>query len=316
MERPDVSIIIVNYNTPDYTDSAIGSVLDDSGSPSREVIVVDNASTDDSVARIKGRWGNDLRLIEHDRTVGFAAANNQAMREATGRYVLLLNSDAEMRGDAMAKMVRFADERPNVGVLGCRIVGVDGEQQVSCWRVYSLSYLLFRALNLYRWLPDGRCGCTNVESYGRPQETRGVEVVSGCAMLLRRSATERVGLFDEQFFMYCEDMDLCSRMHKARFDVFFLAEATALHRGGGTSADMLDRMSIEQGRSILKYMRKEHGLAAMFAANVCLGLFFLVRGPIWVIRSIAGGQRLHARTMVRCYGRSLMWHMLWPFTAH
>ena len=254
-KNPDITAIVVNYDTPKFCNNAIESILTTSPNIIKEVIVVDNGSSDNSVELIKGKWGKRVLLIENKQNYGFAKANNQAMQIGKGRYFFLLNSDAEVIGNAVEKMVNFADENPNVGILGCKIVSDSGEQQISCWPTYGLGFLFSRALNLDRIVPNGMFGFPNIETYGKRNNNGPVEVVSGCAMLVRSSATAKVGFFDEQFYMYCEDMDLCTRMRKAGFETYYLSDASVRHYyGGGTLANMRYEMLIEQSKSILKFL--------------------------------------------------------------
>jgi hypothetical protein len=308
----DVTAVVVNYKTPDLTKRAIASVLTGSTDMFKEVIVVDNASYDGSVEKIREQWNSQITLIENEENLGFAKANNQAMRIAKGRYYFLLNSDAEIIDDSLSKMVRFADANRDIGILGCRIASSDGTQQYSCWRAYNLSYLLSRALYLYRILPDGWFGTTNIEVYGKPGRTQPVEVVSGCAMLVRREAAEKAGLFDEQFFMYCEDMDWCTRMRKAGYGVYFLFDALVLHKEGSSSGNILERMTVEQSRSVLRFMHKEYGFTKAILANIFLGLFFAVRLPYWILKLVAGRNKGNAKRMARTYAQAFCWHLLWP----
>lgn len=310
--RPDISAIVVNYKTPDLTNKAIESIFANSPEISREVIVVDNASGDGSAGIIKERWGDQVVLLENKENLGFAKANNQAFIRAKGRYFFLLNSDAELIGDSLEKMVRFADDNPEIGILGCKVLSDTGQQQLSCWRTYNLTYLFCRALNIYRFLPDGFLGSTNIEKYGKPKENTPVEVVSGCAMLVSREAVEQAGFFDERFFMYCEDTDWCTRMRRARFGVYFLSDASVLHHECGTSTYMFVEMKIEQSRSLLHFMRKQYGIFHVLLANIYLGLFFLIRLPYWVLMSLAGNRKQQAQRMAKSYFTAFCWHAFWP----
>jgi GT2 family glycosyltransferase len=310
--RPDVAVVIVNYRTPNLTSTAISSVLSGSSRISKEVIVVDNGSKDGSAEAIKRQWGAKVVLVENNENIGFAAANNQAMRIAKGRYYFLLNSDAKVLGDSLEKMVRFADANPAIGIIGCKILLPSGRQQQSCWRTYNLPYLISRAFYLYRILPDGWFGSTNIETYGKPAKSQSVEVVSGCAMLVRRESSQKTGLFDERFFMYCEDTDWCTRMKRAGFGVYFLLEAEVCHSEKGSSSQIPGRMTIEQSRSVLRFMEKEYDLPTALLSNVFLWLFFAVRLPYWSLKSLAGEDKGSARRTSALYLRAICWHLLWP----
>ena len=312
-DEPDITAIVVNYNTPDLTNKAVESIINTSPDLTKEIIVVDNGSSDNSTKLIKNEWGDKVFLIENSENYGFARANNQAMGLGKGRYFFLLNSDAEVVGDSIEKMVSFADTNPNIGILGCKIVSDSGEQQISCWPTYDLGFLFCRALNLDRIVSNGIFGCPNIETYGKRNNSGPVEAVSGCAMLVRSNTTAKVGLFDEQFFMYCEDMDWCTRMQKAGFEVYFLADAIVRHYSGGTSTGMSNhKMAIELSRSILKFMRKQYGITHSLLANVFMGLFFLIRLPYWVLMSLVGDRKQQAQRMAKSYFIAFCWHAFWP----
>lgn len=314
--NPDITAVVVNYNTAEFCNNAVESILTTSPDITKEVILVDNGSSDNSVGIIKKKWGQKVLLIENKENHGFAKANNQALRQANGRYFFLLNSDAEVIGDAIEKMVSFADANQRVGVLGCKIVSQSGEQQSSCWRTYNLQYLFCRAFNLDRMVPNGIFGRSNIETYSKRNNSGPVEVVSGCSMLVRNSAAAKVGLFDERFFMYCEDMEWCTRMRKAGFEVYFLSNASVRHYyGGGTIANMRYEMLLEQSKSILKFMRKEYGTGTAFLANIFLWLYFAMRLPYWLFRSIIGENKSRSRDVAKAYIAISCWHMLYPLLA-
>ncbi len=309
----EVSVIIVNYCTPAFTEQAIRSVKETAQGIRTEIIVVDNASEDDSLERIRHNWDGEIVLHANSSNAGFAQANNIAMRMANGKYYLLLNSDAELMEKALAQMLAYMENHSEVGILGCTILSDNGEQQASCWRPPSLSWLFLRALGLYRVLPDGWFGSTHLETYGKPTAACSVAVVSGCVMLVRRSAAQEVGLFDERFFMYSEDTEWCTRMQKKGYQIHFIAEAKVKHFGGGTSAGLFDKMKVEQMRSILQYIGKERGYTATHAANFFMVLFFILRLPGWCFMYVVNQRRKQAKQMIQAYVHCIRWHLSWPF---
>ncbi len=311
--KPDLSVVIVNYRTPEFTCKAIASVVKNSPTLIKEIIVVDNASGDNSVECIHNQWGEHVTLIENEENIGFAKANNQAMEIAKGRYYLLLNSDAEILEDAMERLVQYADLYPNVGITGCTILSSDGSQQASCWRPFTLSYLFVRSIGLFRVLPDGWFGSTNINTYGKPQNTKPVDVVSGCLMLVRRDAADKVGLFDERFFMYSEDTDWCTRMWKGGYEVHFLTDASVRHYGGGTSAQMFTTMRFELNRSVLLLFRKERGWGYAVVGNMLFLLNALVRIPYWFMKWVLRIDIEKSRSMLRANIYGTLLHLKWPF---
>lgn len=309
--KPDISVIIVNYRTPELTCKAIESVFKAKSNVSKEVLVVDNNSGDDSLDIILSNCGERITLIENKNNEGFARANNIAMRRASGRYYLLLNSDAEFIDDSIQKMLDYVRDRNDIGILGCSIKSPNGERQASCWRSPRLAWLFWRALGLCSVLPDNWLGSTNFHSYGVPNSTKFVEVVSGCVMLINSEIAEKVGLFDERFFMYSEDTDWCARMRKNGYKVCFYADASVKHYGGGTSANLFEEMKIEQMRSILQYIHKEKGLLHTYVANFLLMTFFIIRMPVWSLLFILGVKRKISGKMMKTYKNCFWWHLRW-----
>lgn len=252
-----VSIIIVNWNTRDYLARCLRSLEQNvrmSDAPNAEVFVVDNASTDGSVVMVRAQfpWA---RLIENSANVGFAPANNQAIRESRGRYVILLNSDTEIHPGALEVMLEFLRERPAVGGCGPRLLNGDGSLQPSChpmltpgrefWRLMFLDRIWRRATYAqHRW----------------DQTTpRRVEVIKGACLMLRREALDQVGLLDERYFVYTEEMDLCYRLLHAGWELWWVPQAAVTHYGEASTRQIADDMYVQLYRSKAQFHRKFGG---------------------------------------------------------
>ncbi|MBN1259951.1 MAG: glycosyltransferase family 2 protein, partial [Anaerolineae bacterium] len=209
----DLSVIVVNWNTCELLAGCLKSLEDDFRNPQDlniRIIVVDNASTDGSAEMVRARfpW---VQLIENVENVGFARANNQAIRITTTPYVLLLNSDTRVHEGAFRTLVAFMETHPETGAAGPYLYNADGSLQPSChpiltpgrefWRLSFADRLLpLATYPMHRWNSD---------------TPRKVEVIKGACLLLRRDALDQVGVLDEGFFMYSEEMDLCHRLLKA-----------------------------------------------------------------------------------------------------
>jgi len=262
----DLSIIIVNWNTRQFlakcllslqqTASAIDPIAHTLtfGPYLTEVFVVDNASHDDSVAMVHDQfpW---VRLIQNDHNLGFAPANNQALREYSGRYALLLNSDTEVKPEAMQRLVEFMDLNPQAGAVGAHLFNGDGTLQPSCqpmltpwrefWRLTFLDQVLRRSTyDMARWTDAS---------------PRRVEVIKGACLLARRAALERIGLLDEQYFMYTEEVDLCYRLLHDGWTLHWLPTSHVVHYGEASSKQMAEKMYVQLYRSKAQFYRKFGG---------------------------------------------------------
>lgn len=221
---PNLSVVIVNYNSGHYLNLCVESVLQstvDCG-----VIVVDNASTDNSLNLVKK--DQRVRIAKNEQNVGFARANNQVLNLACTDYVLFLNPDCIIKPSTLADMLTALSGYPNVGMAGCRILNLDGTEQAGCRRRIPTPHRL-----LSRWRSDEKPYLQNQESV--PLEPVLVEAISGAFMLVRQSALAKVGAMDEAFFMHCEDLDWCIRFREAGFDILFVPTVEIFHAKGISS---------------------------------------------------------------------------------
>jgi GT2 family glycosyltransferase len=267
-ERPDVTIIVVSYNTAHLLDRMFAALDAARASLKLQVIVVDNASRDDSAEILRVRYPR-VELIENSANVGFGRASNQALARARGRYILLLNTDAFMSPDTLQKTVDFMDSHVRCGVLGVKLVGPDGSLQPSCryfptpWNVFLKTTGLARIFPATRLVDDMSWDHASV---------RECDWVPGCYYLVRREVIERVGLFDTRFFLYCEEVDHCRRVRQAGWSVMYYPFTQVVHIGGESavadiSLTQTDRqISALQIESELLYFRKHHGWTGLLAA--------------------------------------------------
>jgi N-acetylglucosaminyl-diphospho-decaprenol L-rhamnosyltransferase len=235
----DLAIIIVSWNVRGLLEACLTSVyesLRDSNLPG-EVWVVDNASTDGSAELVRKRFPQ-ARLIANDENLGFAAANNQAL-QAMGftsaeshdlpRYVLLLNPDTEVLGDALAAMVRFLDENPRAGVAGAKLLYPDGSLQHSAFAFPTLAQALLDFFPLHHRLLNSRLNGRYPRRLYERAEPFPIDHPLGAALMARGEAIQQVGLLDERFFIYCEEIDWCLRMKKAGWGVYCVPQAEVMH---------------------------------------------------------------------------------------
>ncbi len=285
-----LSIIIVNWNTRDMLVQCLLSVCSDlaaaeDAGPSvprlaAEVIVVDNASSDDSAAVVCERfpW---VHLIRNAENAGFARANNQGLQAAAGRYLLLLNSDTVVHPGALATLVQFMDAHPRAGACGARLLNADGSLQHACHPMLTPGREFWRLLFLERVWPRA-----TYPMAGWSTETAcAVEAIKGACLLLRRTALDQIGLLDEAYFMYTEEVDLCRRLSLGGWELWYVPQAVVTHYGGASSSQMADAMYLQLYRSKLQFYRKFGGEPAAQHARL---LFSTAYAGRWAVATVGG----------------------------
>ena len=297
----DVSIVIINWNTKKLLRDCLASVYEKAGDIDYEVIVVDNASVDGSSEMIRNEF-RQIILIENPENRGFAAANNQAMAVAKGRYVLLLNSDTIVLGDAIANTVRFADAHPKAGVIGCKVLNPDRTVQRTCFMFPSILNILLSSTYLYKLFPKSKFFGREQMTWWDRSDVRQVDVVTGCFMLVRREAIDQVGMMDERFFMYGEETDWCYRFGKKGWKVMFAPVGRIIHFGGQSASQKPVAMIIQLRMSILKFIRKHNGWLSHLIARILIAFFFAVRLPAWfAVFSFRPSVRSKASVKIQAY---------------
>ncbi|HET6454862.1 MAG TPA: glycosyltransferase family 2 protein [Armatimonadota bacterium] len=279
-DKPDLSIVIVNWNTSAELEACLRSIGDDS--IRLEMIVIDNASADDSVEMVRREFPR-VRLIENKANLGFAKGANQGVRSSTGRYVLLLNPDSEVKPGALSAMVRFGDENPEIGIFGPKILNPDGSLQYSCRGFPTIAAGFFRNTILTRFFRRNSYIYNYLMLGWDHSEPRDVDWVSGAALVARRELLEDIGMLDERFYMYCEDVDLAYRAHERNWRVTYFPLATVVHACSKASSKNPNRMIIEHQKSIFRYFRKHHGGRASTWLLVPIGL--VIRGSFYIARN-------------------------------
>ena len=244
----DVSVVVVTFNALPWVEQCLDSVA------GREVIVVDNGSTDGTVAFVRERYP-DVRLIEQDNR-GMGGGNNTGMRAADGRYFFLLNSDAWVVDDAVDRLVRFADGHPDAAVVGPKLLNTDGTLQRSVRGEPSLWRLATEYLYIRKLAPHSRLLNPLYAGDFRHDAVREADWLFGPALLVRREAADAVGLFDERFFMFSEEVDWMTRFRRAGWKVLFFPDAEVVHVGGASHGG---RLYVENLRGHLRWFDKHRG---------------------------------------------------------
>jgi len=250
---PDLAVVVVNYNAGEHLLACLTSVLASAGDAALEIVVVDNNSRDGSAKTAAERFPEVL-VIETGTNRGFAAGVNVGIRATRAPFVFVLNPDAVITVGSLAALAKLARDRPNVGLLGPLIRNTDGTLYPSGRTFPSVLQAMGHAF-LGPFDPENRFTQEyTMAGWDRTTERR-VDWVSGSAMLVRRSALDRIGLLDEGFFLYGEELDLCTRLRDAGWRVVFTPEVEVTHVGG-VSTGRSRRMNLIHSRSIYRYYRK------------------------------------------------------------
>ncbi len=290
----DLSIIIVSWNTKALLKDCLSSVFKQKGI-NFEVWIVDNGSTDGSVEFIKERQKKEKRifLIENNANLGFAKANNQAFRQirqahckqAQGEYILLLNSDTKIVDNALEKLVTFARSDERIGLVGPRLLNLDGTPQPSVAPFFTL-------FKVFVWLFTG-----DRFLYSSPNKATMVDWLMGAALMAKRQMIEEIGGLDEDFFMYVEEVDWCHRAKKAGWSVWFYPSAQITHLVRGSSPEGKQRAVLGIYKGLLRFYEKNF---ASWQLTVLKFLLLTKAGIAWLIGMITGNDYLK-----KTYGKAI-----------
>src|ERR1700691_1696424 len=255
----EISVVIVAWNAKHYLELCLESLVKDPPRRSMEVLVVDNASADDTIEMVETEfpW---VKLIKSKENLGFAKGNNVAIRQAKGHYIALVNPDVIVFPGCLDALADFLDENPKVGNVGPRVFNPDMTQQSTCRRFPTLWNNFCSATRLEGIFKSSRFFAGEHMFYFPHDRPLAVDVLVGCFSFIRRESFDAVGLLDEKLFMYGDDVDWCRRCWKAGWEVVFFPGARAIHDRGKTTAPYPVRFALAQQRSVLYYWSKYHGL--------------------------------------------------------
>ena len=289
----DLSVSLVNTNSRELLLACLESLR----GTDAEVVVLDNASEDGSADAVRERFP-DVRLIAQQFRAGFGANHNAVIRATTRRYVYVLNEDTTSDDWGFAQLVSFLDANPGVAALGPRLVYPNGSVQDSAWRFPTPFVSALGLVTL------GKAGVK--QSHG--EAPRSVDWVTGAALLLRREALDQIGLFDEGFFLYSEEVDLQLRLRRGGWDIRFFPDVTVVHHESQFSAGVPERRINEMWRSRHRYWHKHHSPPAARTAALLTGAQYAARAalaPVTGRRELGARMRLHARDAWRVRGPGL-----------
>ena len=266
----DVSVVIVSYETRELLARCLAALAADPGRRATvETIVVDQASGDGTAAWLLAEH-SDVRLVALPENVGFGAGNNRGAAVAEGRWLLLLNSDAFVRPGAIDELVRFGEARPDAGAVGPRLLWPDGRLQRSCRRFPTVFRLATEYLYLRKLAPRSRALNGFYCGEFAHDTARRVDWLTGACVLVRRELYERLGGFDEAFFLYSEEVDLLYRASQLGAETWYDPAAEVVHVWGGTAARVSALVLSEQARSHVRYLDKHVSRAAARRARSVL----------------------------------------------
>ncbi|MEH6475007.1 MAG: glycosyltransferase family 2 protein [Sneathiella sp.] len=280
----ELSIVIISFNTVDMTRDCLNSVLENRGDLSCQIIVVDNNSQDGSVGMIESEF-SDVEVIANKDNLGFAAANNQGFSICSGEYILLLNSDTLVLGNVLKESVSYMKSHNNVGAFGCRVLNTDNTLQRTCSMYPSILNLLLLTLALDRlpypkWLKRYNLG------HWARNDTREVDVVSGCYLLIPKRILVHVGDLDDSFFFFGEETDWCVRIRSKGWKVLFSPVGEIIHHGSVSAKKLKYKRDIMLTNGIVRLHLKHNGMLNALATWIILFAFNASRALIWSFLSI------------------------------
>lgn len=293
LNHMDISVIIVNWNTKEMLLDCLKSLTKQNISYTNEIIVVDNGSTDGSQEAVRAAFP-DVQIIENNANLGFAKANNIGILKSRGRYVCLINSDVIVMDNCLQHLMTFMDSNTKIGIAGPKILNPNLTLQNSCRSLPTLWNNLSPALGLdkiFKNMPF--FSGVNMRFFDH-RSVRKVEALAGCCLIIRKTALDQVGLFDEQYFIYFEETDLCKRFGQAGWDIVFCPDASIIHHHGASSAKDPARFNIEQMKSQMKYWKKYNSRITLIIFQFIL---LLQHGARLILRSILYPFKAQAKKM-------------------
>ncbi len=253
----DLSIVAVNWNTKDYLRRCLSAIRADPPDRELEVIVIDNASADGSAEMVRQEFA-EVQLIENRENTGYARGNNQGIEASQGRYVLLLNPDVEVSPGTLDALVEFAEAHPDAAAVGCRLVGPDGRVERSCRSFPDPLAVLFEYAKLSRLFPKSRLFGRYRMTYFDYASEAEVDQPMGSCLLMSRAALHDVGLFDEQFPIFFNEVDWCYRAKQKGWKVYFTPAAEVIHVGGASTRQRRPAMIRESHRAMREFYEKHY----------------------------------------------------------
>ncbi len=269
----DISVVIVNYNVKDYLYKCLNSIINSNGNLKIEIIVVDNNSTDGSIEFLQTKF-NDVIFVPLNQNLGFGKANNIGIKKSVGKYILLLNPDTLIEDNTLINLYQFMENNIEVGVSTCKILNGDGSFQESCRRGFPTPIAAFSKLfGVQKFFPNSKIlGQYNL-TYLDENEINEVEAVSGSFMFFRGELLKKIGGFDEDFFMYGEDLDICYRVKKLNYKIMYVPESSTIHyKGESTKRSNINDIKVFFDAMQI-FVKKHYSKSYFFLSFLRIGIF-------------------------------------------
>lgn len=307
MERNILDVIIVSYNVAHLLEDCLGSLLSEKG-VDMVITVVDNNSSDGTVAMVRKKFPQ-ANLVASRENLGFSAANNLALKGSRSKYVLLLNPDTKVLPGAVKKMVDYMEANREVGALGPKLLNPDGSLQYSARTFPSLTTQFLESTYLFRIFPQSRFFGQYFMSYWDHGQERKVDWVSGAALMVRGEAIEKIGLLDEGFFMYSEEVDWCYRIKRAGYEVVYFPRAEIIHYDARSSEDQARRLEMVLSGRYRFFAKHYPSWQGLFLQLLVLGglvmrIFFCAVASLLPLK-----ERERFRKKLHCFVQVFLWHL-------
>ncbi len=304
-----LSVIIVNHNTGSNLSQCVQSLLAETKQDvSLELIIIDNASMDDSLLQLPKELRREQVVIHNPKNVGFAVACNQGLKRASGGNLLLLNPDTVILPRAIQDSLAFLIQTPEAGIVGCRQLDTQGQPRNTCRTFPTALDYLFDSLFLTKIFPRsrlfGRFYLTN-QAFDGPTE---VDVVNGAFLMFKRSLMDDIGLLDERYFMYTEERDYCYRAKLAGWKIYYYPLAEIVHEGGVSTRQRALEMFVEQRKSMLLFHKKYDSRSRVLLIRIYLFLGIFLRFVAWNIIAVAQKSPEH-RSRQHIYSGATLWFL-------
>ncbi len=284
MSEVMLTVQIVNWNAREPLRAALRSIMAHPPLYEYEIIVLDNASSDGSVQMLEKEFP-EVKLIVSERNLGFSKGHNLAARAAQGKYLFILNPDTEVLPGALEALVAYAERHPEVAIIGPKILNPDGSLQYSCRRFPNPAAALFRNTPLGKLFPNNPYTREYLMTDWDHNSIREVDWVSGAALFIRREVYKQLGGFDEQFFMYCEDTDLCYRARQAGYKVIYYPEPKIKHAIGRSTDLVANRMIITFHRSMYLFYKKHYARRTLVLLRPLVPLGLALRASLFLLKN-------------------------------
>lgn len=281
----DISVIIVNWNAKQLLIECIDSVIKDFGDLEVEVIVVDNDSTDDSVQSVRDTFKSVI-VIENSENLGFSKANNIGIKQSSGKYICLINSDIIVKKGCLKNMFEYMERNISIGMLGPKLLNTDESIQTSCKKFPTIWNNITRTFFLHKLFPKSSFFSSEEMNYFLHDRIKQVEALAGAFLMVRRKAISKIGLLDEAYFFYSEDIDWCKRFWEKGWKVVFFPKAVCIHHDGGSSKKTPVAFHLRLIQSKFIYMKKHHNTIIVNVFRFVILNQYIIRVLLSILSSL------------------------------